>query len=262
MALGDARMTANESHTGLSGYGVLDPSTLAGGINVVLRVAAEQLTAGVAAELFVANATITVPSALVSVVLTVIAVKATYAGRKDFVHQFGKLLPLPAAAVLTALMSVTAISLPALLLVVSEEQALADADNGSASAMLWASSSALVGNYHVVGLISTSYVYQSVAAAYVLMYVNAVLAVLSSIAVAVAIVHQGRRAAAKRSTLSQGGGELGVVQEPLQVHVLGTKMPSMLRKCQELAGPAADLESRHAPIPGDGDLPHAAKVLM
>ncbi|KAG5180351.1 hypothetical protein JKP88DRAFT_349652 [Tribonema minus] len=161
--------------------------TLRSGVDNVIAMAAVLLHEGVASELAVTDAVLTPYGGLINIVLTFIAVLATYASRKDLMHVLGKAAPPRAARAAAAALSFFAIVTPAALLVVTQVGAAGSNPDGGDSTKAWVRADALgQGAYRVVALVSMSFTAPSDAASEAFMYVNLALAALGALVVCAA----------------------------------------------------------------------------
>ncbi|KAG5180618.1 hypothetical protein JKP88DRAFT_349501 [Tribonema minus] len=134
-----------------------------------------------------------VAGAIYAFIVTIIAIIATYASRKDTAHVLSKALPSAVAVALTAMVNIFAVVTPALLLAWSELDARSSNPSGNESTVTWLDVPAGgYGKYKVVAIVSTSYTAAYNTAAQALMWCNVALACVCGALMVFAIARQYR----------------------------------------------------------------------
>ncbi|KAG5190650.1 hypothetical protein JKP88DRAFT_252141 [Tribonema minus] len=174
--------TITKAGTSIVSYGRATGPSLQAGVETVVQMAETLLAQRVAAELAVTDTTTALYGALVNVVFTIVALLATYTGRKDLLRvlsraAFGRRVGVLAAHAVTALICASAVLLPPVLLLASEQAARAGNADGGVSQMTWVSAQASgFGDYSIVGLVSLRFVAVYDPVAYGLLWFNIALA--------------------------------------------------------------------------------------
>ncbi|KAG5179976.1 hypothetical protein JKP88DRAFT_280076 [Tribonema minus] len=201
---------------GFTGYERGDVPALVSAMDKIAAGAAQALDAGISLQLGLMDASLTVAGALYALAISVVALIAIYASRRDTLHLFLKVAPPTAAVALTALVSVFAVLTPALLQAKGEVDARGSnpSGDGDSAVVTWQSASASgYGDYQVVAMVSTSYTATYDSAARVIVWCNLALAVVGSLLLMIGMLRaatHARRAAAAAAVNGAGGSFKGV----------------------------------------------------
>ncbi|KAG5186207.1 hypothetical protein JKP88DRAFT_240824 [Tribonema minus] len=178
----------------LAGYGTgfsangnfLSPTAVQAAIEVTLRSASIYLRKEVLLELSQADETLTWAGALVLLSTTLVAIIATYAGRKDIERIIRKAAPQWLARSAVALTGFIAIAVPAIMFTVGEVKARANNPDGSSAEITWAYSDTAA--YRIVAAVSSTFttIYDPVAM--VLVWVNLVVSLSAVFVIAVVVL--------------------------------------------------------------------------
>ncbi|KAG5188964.1 hypothetical protein JKP88DRAFT_233656 [Tribonema minus] len=175
--------------TGFSGYAPPRPTDIHAAAESVLRLATGSIGEQLVLEVAKADETLTWTGSLVVLSTTLVAVLATYAGRKDIQHIVLKATPLCLAKSAVVLASLVAVALPAVMVAIGEVKARGNNPDGTTAAISWVYADAAVDNgYRLVAAVSTTFTAEYDAFAWVLVWVNLAVSLVATVIIAYVVL--------------------------------------------------------------------------